>query len=65
MKNMSREILDRRKRRGSAMLDYVILFFVIATVAVLLGGYLQRSLMGKYRDVGDTISSGVLYNGTK
>ena len=52
----------RRKRIASSIVDYGILVFVIVTVIVVMGKYIQRGLMGKYKEAGDAYGQGRLYD---
>lgn len=42
-------------RKAFSLLEYVVLLLVVLTVLISFRGFLQRSLQGQYRKVGETI----------
>lgn len=53
-----------RKKSASSIVDYVLVFFVVVAVIISMAVYVQRTLMGKYKETGDTFSHGRQYDGT-
>ena len=47
--------------RGQGVIEYTILIAILVAVLVGMASYIQRSLAGKWRDVGDTFGSGRQY----
>ena len=48
-------------RKAQSTLEYIGVILVIITVFIVAGVYYQRSLQGKYRQTGDSLSGGELY----
>lgn len=52
-----------KRKNASSTVDYVMIFFVVVAVIVGMSVYVQRTLMGKYKETGDAFSHGRQYNG--
>jgi len=52
----------RQKNNAQSIIEYAAIIIVILAAFLAMGTYYKRSLMGKYRQAGETLSSGGLYN---
>lgn len=50
-----------KSKNASSLVDYVLVFVVVVAVIVGMGVYVQRTLMGKYKETGDAFSHGRQY----
>ena len=50
--------MKKKSKNASSILEYGILIFIIFGVLALMGGFLQRGLMGKYKETGDAFGFG-------
>lgn len=52
-----------RKQKASSIIDYVMITTIVIATIVMMGSYIKRGLMYKYKETGDSIGHGRLYNG--
>jgi Flp pilus assembly pilin Flp len=55
------ETINRKREKGLSSLEYALLIALVVTVLTAMAFYLQRSLSGKWRDVGDNFGFGRQY----
>lgn len=53
--------MEAVNKKGFSSLEYAFLIAIVITVLVAMGFYFQRSLSGKWRDVGDSFGFGRQY----
>ena len=51
-------------RNGSSVIDYALLLCLVVVTLVIMGGYIQRSIHGKWKDMTDVYGRGRQYPGT-
>lgn len=53
-----------RTQRASSSIDYVLIVSIALAALLLVGAYVQRGIMYKYKQSGDSIGAGRLSDGT-
>lgn len=48
--------------KSQTIVEYVALILVLIAVLIVMGTYYKRSLQGRYRQAGDSLSGGLQYN---
>lgn len=49
------------KRAGQAILDYVMLLFIVIASLIIMGYYIRNTLSGKMREGADSIGQGEVF----
>jgi len=49
------------KKRASAFVDYSLLIFAVVSSLIIMGGYVQRAMMGKWKAAADVFGHGRQY----
>lgn len=53
--------IKRLSPKAQSIVEYIAVILVILVVCIVAGVYYQRSLQGKYRQTGDSLSGGEQY----
>lgn len=61
MRNQGK-IINRRKKRAQAILEYVVVFLVVLVALAIMSRYVKRSLVGKGRETGNVFGRGEVYD---
>lgn len=51
-----------KKKTAVSILEYSLLGFIVVSVLVLMGGYVKRGLMNKFKQAGDAFGDGRQYD---
>lgn len=55
--------INKKRRKGSSIVDYVLLIFAVVCVLIIMGVYVQRAIMGKWKESADSLGHGRQYEG--
>ncbi len=51
-------VVYRKKTKSQTVLYYAMLIIFVAVALMVMGGYIQRRVLGSYKEAGDKFSDG-------